>query len=207
MHTVDRRSFLIHSLQYAFQLAVIGLLLHMVGIIDLGLHTSHGPVKSLALHGRMGRNIELAGASFSCPLPGGLEEGSSDPRAPHVLGHMDARQIQISLFPSKKVRLHGDKSLEIPLAESPIHKASCLNRIFQTFYQKHIIILRPVVYKGIAFYHPLSLFPAPAVCHHLTADKVTEQFPFYFLFFYPSILNHFPLPSAIAKNLSNLAIK
>lgn len=113
----------------------------MLPIVNLSLHTAHGTVKGLALHSGMGGNIELAGALFSGPFHGFMEKFPSNPQAPHILRHMNAGQVKISLPAAKKIRFNRGKSLKAPIAESPAHESACADCILQAGNQKPIIFL------------------------------------------------------------------
>lgn len=52
-----------------FKLAVKRLLRHMYRMVHLRLYTAHSPVKGLALHGRMRRDVKFFGALLSGPGP------------------------------------------------------------------------------------------------------------------------------------------
>lgn len=113
----------------------------MLLIVNLSLHTAHGTVKGLALHSGMGGNIEFKGAFSSGPFHSFMEKFPSNPQPPHILRHMNAGQVKISLPAAKKIRFNRGKSLKASIAESPAHESACADRILQAKNQKLIVFL------------------------------------------------------------------
>ena len=90
------------NLQPAFQLTIERFFFDMPLMIDLRLSASHPTIKCLTFNGGMGGNVQLAGAVFSGPVFRRQEERRADPAAAHVFRDVDARQVEIVLFPPKR---------------------------------------------------------------------------------------------------------
>jgi hypothetical protein len=95
---------------------------------------------------------------------------------------MEAGQVQILLFAAKQLRLNGNKPLQLVLPEGGVQEPAGAHSIFQALEQDLIILLRPVVHKGVRPDHPLSIAFSPAVLHRLMADEIPEQLPVQLIF-------------------------
>lgn len=120
------------------------------------LHTSHGPIKRLRFYCRMRRNVQLTCPLLSGPFHRFHKKLPSDSSSTHVLGYMDTRQIQISVFSSKQSRFYRGETLQRISVKSGKHNSSGADRILQAGNQRLIVFLRPVITKRIVPYNPLS---------------------------------------------------
>lgn len=157
--------------EHIFQLAVIGLLLHMPLTDPLGIHTADSAVKSLGFLGRMGGNVELLCAFLCRPCGNALKYSASKAHAAVALISMQLQEIRILFLISNEAGGNCAKRHKMALMPGSKYCAALQKAAAQVFHQQAAIARAPIVDKGCGNNGPFPILPPSCILHNLRAHK------------------------------------
>lgn len=162
---------------------------------NLRRRAAHCPVKGLAFHRRVCRDVKPFRPLASGPLHSRMKQLFPHALPAQLLRHMKAGKFQIPAA-AEQACLHRGKPFQRPFAKGGAHKPAGPTGVFQAAGQRFIIFRRPVIQKRGVLHAPFSIFPAPASGDLLAADKMPEQPRADLLCAQPSIFQSLLPPSA-----------